>query len=375
MKKIKILETIRQGQVGGGETHVFDLVNSIDKNLFDVHVLSFTDGPMVDKLKSIGIKTFVINTLKPFDVRIWKKVKMLMMENDYDIIHAHGTRAASNVFYAANSLNKPMIYTVHGWSFHDGQSAIVRRVRELSEKFLTNRSNVTITVSNSNQCDGINRFDLKRSRVIYNGIDSTRFNSEGLYKNIREEFNIPSSKTLVSYLVRMTYQKDPITMINAIKVVTDKCDDIVFFMVGNGDMQEQTIQLAKKLKVSDKIIFSDFRSDIPDLLNASDIYCLPSLWEGMPIGLLEAMAMNKACIATGVDGTRELIQHGENGVLVPIRDYKELANAILDLHYDCVKRNRIAKKANDFVKSNFSLKTMVKNIENQYLQLLTTTNF
>jgi glycosyltransferase involved in cell wall biosynthesis len=375
MKKIKILETIRQGQVGGGETHVFDLVNSIDKNLFDVHVLSFTDGPMVDKLKSIGIKTFVINTLKPFDVRIWGKVKMLMIENNYDIIHAHGTRAASNVFYAANSLNKPMIYTVHGWSFHDGQSSIVRRVRELSEKFLTNRSSLTITVSNSNQCDGINRFDLKRSRVIYNGIDSTRFNSEGLYKNIREEFNIPSSKTLVSYLVRMTYQKDPITMINAIKVVTDKCDDIVFFMVGNGDMQEQTIQLAKELKVCDKIIFSDFRSDIPDLLNASDIYCLPSLWEGMPIGLLEAMAMNKACIATGVDGTRELIQDGENGVLVPIRDYKELANAILDLHYDGVKRKRIAKKANDFVKSNFSLKTMVKNIENQYLQLLTTNNF
>jgi glycosyltransferase involved in cell wall biosynthesis len=375
MKKIKILETIRQGQVGGGETHVFDLVNSIDKNLFDVHVLSFTDGPMVDKLKSIGIKTFVINTLKPFDVRIWGKVKMLMIENNYDIIHAHGTRAASNVFYAANSLNKPMIYTVHGWSFHDGQSSIVRRVRELSEKFLTNRSSLTITVSNSNQCDGINRFDLKRSRVIYYGIDSTRFNSEGLYKNIREEFNIPSSKTLVSYLVRMTYQKDPITMINAIKVVTDKCDDIVFFMVGNGDMQEQTIQLAKELKVCDKIIFSDFRSDIPDLLNASDIYCLPSLWEGMPIGLLEAMAMNKACIATGVDGTRELIQDGENGVLVPIRDYKELANAILDLHYDGVKRKRIAKKANDFVKSNFSLKTMVKNIENQYLQLLTTNNF
>jgi glycosyltransferase involved in cell wall biosynthesis len=61
--------------------------------------------------------------------------------------------------------------------------------------------------------------------------------------------------------------------------------------------------------------------------------------------------------------------------LVPIRDYKELANAILDLHYDGVKRKRIAKKANDFVKSNFSLKTMVKNIENQYLQLLTTNNF
>jgi len=69
--KIKILETIRQGQVGGGETHVLDLVRKLDKSKFQVEVLSFTDGPMVDKLNALGINTYVIKTEKPFDINIW----------------------------------------------------------------------------------------------------------------------------------------------------------------------------------------------------------------------------------------------------------------------------------------------------------------
>ena len=103
--KIKILETIRQGQVGGGETHVLDLVRKLDKNLFDVDVLSFTDGPMVDTLNALGINTYVIKTEKPFDVGVWGMVSNFITDGGYHIIHAHGTRAASNVFYSANKLN------------------------------------------------------------------------------------------------------------------------------------------------------------------------------------------------------------------------------------------------------------------------------
>ena len=111
--KIKILETIRQGQVGGGETHVLDLVRKLDKSKFQVEVLSFTDGPMVDKLNSLGINTYVIKTEKPFDISIWAIVSEFVLNGGYDIIHAHGTRAASNIFYAAKKLNIPMLQSSH----------------------------------------------------------------------------------------------------------------------------------------------------------------------------------------------------------------------------------------------------------------------
>ena len=369
-RKIRILETIRQGQVGGGETHVFDLVKSIDKSKFEVEVLSFTYGPMVQKLNELGVKTHLIPTLKPFDFTVWKEIKELIKNGKFDIIHAHGTRAASNVFYAAKKLHIPLIYTVHGWSFHDGQNSIIRKVRELSEGFLTKKANLTIAVSHSNEQDGKTKFGLKNSTVIFNGIDPEKFNSlNSDYSEIRKEFQIDSNKTLVGYLVRMTYQKDPLTMIKAIQSVIEKEQNIHFLMVGNGELLEDTKNLAKSLNLMNYISFSDFRSDIPDILKAIDIYCLPSLWEGMPIGLLEAMAMGKACIATGVDGTKELVETNKNGILIPKKDENALANAILDLHKNQNKRMQLGENARNYVKGNFSLQEMVTKIENTYFRL------
>lgn len=367
-RKIKILEAIRQGQIGGGETHVFDLVKTIDKEKFEVEVLSFTDGVMVDKLKALGIKVHIIKTEKPFDVRCWNKVTDLMKQNQFDIIHAHGTRAASNVFYSANKLKLPLMYTVHGWSFHNGQNPVVRRVRELSEKFLTSRANLTIAVSNSNQYDGQKKFGLKRSTVIYNGIDGLKFNPTASYKDIRAELNIPQNKTLVTFLARMTYQKDPLTMVRAMKEVVQTTKDVTCLMVGGGEMLEETKNLVNELGLNEHVLFSDFRNDVPDILNASDIYCLPSLWEGLPIGLLEAMFMKKACIATGVDGTNELISHGKNGLLIPIKNHRLLAKAILDIHQDQAKGLKIAERASVYAKENFGLNAMVNKIEKVYLQ-------
>ncbi|MGY0037946.1 hypothetical protein [Pedobacter sp. NJ-S-72] len=78
--KIRILQTIRQGKVGGGETHVLDLVKELDKERFVSVILSFTDGPMVDKLKADGFKTYVVHTEKPFNYKVWKDVKRILIE-------------------------------------------------------------------------------------------------------------------------------------------------------------------------------------------------------------------------------------------------------------------------------------------------------
>lgn len=368
--KIKILETIRQGQVGGGETHVLDLVRGIDKNKFEVEVLSFTSGPMVDQLRAMGIQTHVIHTEKPFDFRIWKQVGQLIEKNHYDIIHAHGTRAASNVFYSSYTYGIPMIYTVHGWSFHSHQNVLTRKFREFSEYFLTKKSTVTVLVSKSNEDDGIKKFGLKNSEVIYNGINSNKFNPDKTYHDIRQELGIPKDKTLVGYMVRMTEQKDPFTLIKAIKQISLVNQDIMFLIVGNGDLLPATKQLADELGINEQIIFSDFRNDIPAILQAIDIYCLPSLWEGMPIGLLEAMAMGKACIASSVDGTKELIKDHINGLLIQPKDDQNLAKKILELHYQPELRKRLGEEAKLEIAKKFSLTTMIKRIEAMYEQIL-----
>jgi len=91
-KKIRVLECIRQGKIGGGESHLLNLVEYLDKSRFEPVVLSFTQGPMIDRLQQMGIGTDVIYTEKPFDLTKWGRVKELLKEKKVDLIHAHGTR-------------------------------------------------------------------------------------------------------------------------------------------------------------------------------------------------------------------------------------------------------------------------------------------
>lgn len=369
--KIKVLETIRQGYIGGGETHVLGLVDQMDKFQFEPVVLSFTDGQMVGKLQKRGIKCYVIPSRHPFDFKKWEQVRGLLKKEKIDLVHVHGTRAASNLFWAARSLRIPVVYTVHGWSFHDDQPAIVKKIRILAEKFLTKRMDANISVSASNQLTGKRYFSEFDSIVINNGIDQRKFNPyRDDYADIRKELGIPADCTLVVYIARITQQKDPLTMIRAFREAVNEDRNIRLLMVGDGELKEQAIELTRELSLGGNVIFEPFREDIPAILKATDIYCLPSLWEGLPIGLLEAMSMGNAVIATNVDGSCEIIKHGENGILVESRHPDQLANAILLLHYNEKLRQEFQQRAIRTVEERFNMARMTKKIESVYRRIL-----
>jgi len=369
MAKIKILQAIRQGKVGGGETHVLDLVNSLDKDKFESVILSFTDGPMVDKLKADGYKTYVVHTELPFNFRVWNRVKHIVESEKIDIIHAHGTRANSNTFSSSKSLKIPLIYTVHGWSFHPDQTPLVKLIRTSSEHLLVKLANQTICVSQSNLNDGRKLFPMPRAKVIVNGINQIKFDPDSTYANIRDEFNIGKDEVLIGYIARITAQKEPLTFLNAIAKLSD-LKKMRVLIVGDGDLKEEMLNLAKALNLGDKVIFEDFRSDIPAILNALDIFCLPSLWEGLPIALLEAMAMRKAIIATAIDGTKDLVRDNENGLLISIKNPNQLASAIRTLVNDETLRTILGANAGLTIKEHFDISTMTNSIENVYKEVL-----
>jgi len=153
------------------------------------------------------------------------------------------------------------------------------------------------------------------------------------------------------------------------KVIVENSENIVLLMVGDGDLKTDAIKLAKELGIENRVIFQPFRTDIPDILNAIDIYCLPSLWEGFPIGIIEAMAMNKPVVASPVDGTKELIQHGKTGLLVEQGKPNELANALLLLSNDNTLSQTLSSSANNYVRENFGINRLVDEVQNLYHQL------
>lgn len=371
IEKIRILHAIRQGKVGGGETHVLDLVNALDKTRFDAVILSFTDGPMVDKLRADGFKVYVVFTEKPFNIGVWKKVRDIVAQERIDLIHAHGTRANSNTFYAAKSLKIPLVYTVHGWSFHPDQSKLIKSIRTQSERLLVYLADKTICVSQSNLDEGKRKFKMSEAVVIVNGINQVKFDPGKTYKDIRKEFGIEEDVVLVGYIARITAQKAPLTFLKAIAAIPEMYK-VKFLIVGDGELKSQMLNLSAELNLNSRIIFEDFRSDIPDILAAMDIFCLPSLWEGLPIALLEAMSMRKAIIASEIDGINDLITHLKNGILVPVLKPDQLADAIRLLVNDVELRNRLGAEAGITINEKYNVQLMTERIAQVYTEVLET---
>jgi glycosyltransferase involved in cell wall biosynthesis len=370
-KKVKVLECIRQGQIGGGESHLLVLVENMDRSKFDPVVLSFTEGPMIDRLNEMNIKNYVIKTQRPFDYRIWKEVKKLMIAEKIDIVHAHGSRANSNVFSPARSLGIPLVYTVHGWSFHPDQNFLTRSLRVIGERYLTSRTDLNISVSESNKQSGRKYIADFESVVVTNGIDQQKFDPRKQYKDIRKEFGIAANKILVLFLARFTAHKQPLALIEAFAKVIGKNPHLHLLMVGDGDQKAEAVELISKYNLKDNITLVPFRLDVPDIVAAADIYVLPSLWEGLPIALLEAMAMGKAVIGSKVDGTSEVIDNFENGVFVdPNNLVPELAEKMEMLSKDEAMRNKFRDNAIKTINEKYNAVHMTRTIEDIYCGVL-----
>ncbi len=369
-KKIKVLQAIRQGQVGGGETHILNLVQEMNKAVYEPVVLAFTGGQMIDHLNSMGITSHVIASEKPLDIRKWKAVKKFMAQQQIDIVHVHGTRANSNVYWAAKSLRIPIIYTIHGWSFHNDQPWYVKRLRIGFEGWITRRTTCNISVSASNQQTGSRHINGFRSFVVNNGIDVQRFHPAAPGASVRDELGISPSACVIGFIGRMTEQKDPLTLVKAFHTALAAQPNLVLLMTGEGTLQHQVQQQVKELGIEQRVICTPFRQDVPALLKAIDVFCLPSLWEGLPIGLLEAMAMEKAVIATAVDGTKEIVDHGKNGFIVPQQQPQALAAAICTLANEPFLRLMLGRNARRTVENAFDITAMTRHIEQIYSEVL-----
>ncbi|HEY8920840.1 MAG TPA: glycosyltransferase family 4 protein [Chitinophaga sp.] len=365
-KKIRVLQTIRQGKIGGGESHVLDLVATLNRSRFEPVVLAFTDGPMIQALQKMEVPAHVIASEKAFDISVWKQVKRFLQQQQIDMVHVHGTRANTNVLWAARSLQLPLIYTIHGWSFHEGLNPMMKRARIAAEKFITRKAQVNICVSEANRQTGLQAFGSFRAEVIRNGVNLQKFDPAVIYPDVRTAVGIPADHLVVGYIARMTYQKDPVTMIRAFAAATQQVKDVTLLMVGGGELKQTAIDTAQALGIADKVVFLDFRQDVPAVLKAMDIYCLPSLWEGFPIGVLEAMAMGKAVIATDVDGTREAVTHEQNGLLVPPANPEALTAAMVRLLQDFYLRKQLQQKAVKTIQTTYNVTGMTRSIENIY---------
>ena len=209
-----------------------------------------------------------------------------------------------------------------------------------------------------------------RFTVVYNGLDAAKFDLPDKRNEVFSQLNIPSDHKIVTMIGRLAPQKNYPMLIHAAQKAKQKGLPLHFIIAGGGDLSESLASLTQQLQVEDIVHFIGVRNDIPELLSSSDIFLFTTNFEGFPNALLQSMAARLPVVTTDFAGADELIQNGQNGIIVPMNDADAAVDALSRYLNDPKKAKEYGEHAHSFVESSFSNERMVEETEKLYRKLL-----
>jgi glycosyltransferase involved in cell wall biosynthesis len=358
MQPINILHVISKLTVGGVENQLLMILKKYDKRKLYPLVCSLSDkGEIGKEIEDSGIEVIPLNKLKHrFDWTIVKEIYHLIKIRDIKIVRTHQYHANLYGRLAAWLAKVPCIVA----SIHNVFTIDRKLHRRMINRFLARFTDKVVAVSETIKRD-ILKYDglrVDKVTVINNGIDTDRLlNMDG--NVIRTEFNIFPDVPVIGTIGRLTFQKGQKYLIEAVSKIKEKFPRIMLLIVGDGLIKDELQNYAKILGINEHVIFTGSRRDVPALLAAMDIFVFPSLWEGLPNALIEAMAAGKAIIATDIPPVREIFNTEKIGILIPARDSNAIASSIELLLYDKTLAETFGKSAQERAFSHFNINTTV----------------
>lgn len=362
-----ILHLIETSGPGGAEKMLISLVEHLDKTQYKSIIGLLKDGWLNAQLKERGFHTVIIPQRRGLDLGwIYKCIKLIRQKH-VDLLHAH--EFTMNVYgsIAAWSTGIPAITTVHGKAYY-----VNNWRRRLAYRFVARTSARMVAVS-----EDIRRYLMERVGVrsdslitIYNGIDSKQFASSEDRVRIRKELGISETAPAIGTIGNLYPVKGHTDLLKAAAQVVRMFPESVFLIVGRGDLLSRLQIEAGELGLANNVMFIGFREDIPALLQAMDLFVLPSLSEGLSLSLLEAMAAGKPVVATTVGGNPEVISHGETGFLVPPGHPESLSSRIILLLQDQPLARKFGINGQQRVYEKFGLEQMVHSYRHLYEKAL-----
>lgn len=192
--------------------------------------------------------------------------------------------------------------------------------------------------------------------IIPNSVNTDIFFPDALERRLqREKLRMNAKTFLVGVVARFSPQKGHKYLLDAIRILRQRGIKLKVLLVGVGELENEIRESVERDSLQDYVAFYGQALEVPKVLQALDCFILPSLWEGMPLALLEAMASGIPVIATDVAGTRELIQHEVNGLLIPAKDPEAIVEALILMKENKTLRNKILQSALNFVRAKYSV--------------------
>jgi glycosyltransferase involved in cell wall biosynthesis len=369
--RTRIVHVLATAGTGGAQEHVFNLATRLDPDRYEVSVCALAPGVAVRRLERAGVPACVMD-IADDDAAIEALAAHLAAVRA-DVVHAHmyraevvATRAAW--LLASRGRTRPVVVaTVHSSRVRPDED------RELLRR-LTPRMDHLIAVSRAivAKIEHEGRVGAPVS-LIYNGVDLARYAGAVASPTLRDEHRISADAPLVGVVARLEPEKGHPTLLDAWPRVLRDVPDGVLLVIGEGSrrpaLEAQAHELGllgAKRGAGRRVAFTGARDDVPALTAALDVAVLPSYREAQGLSILEAMALGRPVVASGVGGIPEMIEDGRTGLLVPPHDPGALAEAIVRVLQDAHLRQALGRAGHDLVAERFCLEQMVRSVEAIY---------
>jgi glycosyltransferase involved in cell wall biosynthesis len=369
---MKILHVITTLDVGGAEKHLESQVRGQSARGHEIRVAYLKgEGTLADDFRAAGAQQVLRVPLGPGATRLVSQMHWA------DVVHSHLLKADMFcALMATISARRGRLIS----GKHNDEQVLKRPLVSFVHGILGNLPARTIALS-----DHVARFVHEHGRVrepglrrVYYGIDRTRFEQAselGLAERqlIRDEFGFSPDHIVFICVARFAAQKAHDVLLKALDRARSEEPRIRLLLVGGdpfGDGEQRARSLAAELDLGDSCIFAGIRHDVPSLMAASDVFTMSSLWEGLGLVFLEAMATRIPVLATRVSAVPEVVVDGETGLLVPAAEVEPLAAAMVALARDPELRERLAEAGHARVSTEFGLDRMVDQTLGIYREIL-----
>ena len=340
---------------------------------FDFSAVLLNEGKLADELRGLGVKVTVFAENSLSAPKIFVQLVKYFRRNKRHIIHTHKYKDTILAAPAAKLCGIPhVVRTVHGLPEpFQGLQALKIRFYETIERIVSrNCVDATIGVSSQIESKYKTRGEVGRVACIRNGIDLKERSRQIDRWLTRKELGIDPGTHVMGTVGRLTSVKGLPYLLMAAKNLLNLGMTVKVLIVGEGSIRSDLETQARDLGISEDVVFAGYREDTDDLLRAMDIFVLPSLSEGIPMALLEAMAASRVVIASRVGGIPEVIDDGVEGFLVEPRDVNGLTETCLRLIQSPVMAKEMGEKARKRVERDFSAEEMAHRVASLYHELI-----
>ena len=325
---------------------------------YEVHFCC-SPGNLLDSLEEEGFPVYTLPIARSYNlvkhlVSLWRLYRFLRRTR-FDVIHTH-TPVAGLIGRVAARLAgiSFVVYTAHGFYFHEGMSPPVRRFFVSLERFGGRLSDIVLVQSEEDYREALRERIMPHERLVHigNGVDPTLFGRD-LHSEaaaaLRRSLGLGDGP-IVGFVGRIVREKGVMEFVRAAAEIRRDHPNVEFVMVGaplesdRDDCWTHVKELAKELGIDGALFMTGYRKDVPALLSLFDVFALPSYREGMPRALLEAMASGIPVVASDIRGCREEVEEGITGFLVPTRNHERLGESISTI-LDSSERSRCMGEA------------------------------